>query len=59
MKNSVEVLSTNFVEVPLPKFHVEDLAGSTMTTDSEAGQAYYQAGNVGSIEEIFHSILKC
>ena len=27
-----------------------------MTTDSEAGQAYYQAGNVGSIEENFHSI---
>ena len=58
MKKSVEVLSTNFVEVPLPKFQIEDLAGSTMTTDSEAGQAYYQEGNVGSLEEDFNFI-KC
>jgi len=58
VQKSVEVLSTNFVEVPLPKFKVEDLAGSTMTTDSEAGQAYYQEGNVGSLEENFNFI-KC
>ena len=42
IKNSKETLSTKFVEVPLPVIGVEKLAGATMTTDSEAGQAYKQ-----------------
>ena len=56
MKLAAKAMETKFVEVPLPKFHVEDLAGSTMTTDSEAGQAYYQEGNVDILEEIFKSV---
>ena len=46
MKKSQKALSTKFVEVPLPKFEVEDIAGATMTTDSEAGQAYQQFGKI-------------
>ena len=46
MKKSQKALETKFVEVPLPKFHVEDIAGTTMTTDSEAGQAYQQYGKI-------------
>ena len=45
VKKSQKALETKFVEVPLPKFAVEDIAGTTMTTDSEAGQAYQQYGN--------------
>ena len=50
MKASQAALSTKFVEVPLPKFEVEDIAGATMTTDSEAGQAYQQYGKIASQE---------
>lgn len=56
MKLAAKAMETKFVEVPLPKFHVEDLAGSTMTTDSEAGQAYYQEGNVDILEDFFKSV---